>query len=144
MVGYEPAEDTFLLLKWAKKFAKGKILEIGVGSGYILENLLKKGFDAYGVEIDKDVLKYLKEKFKDRVWYSDLFSNVNDKYDLIIFNPPYLPEEGWEDEKTKLWTVGGKEGNEIILKFIEQLPFYLKEGGKAIIIVSSLSNPNKV
>ena len=149
---YPPSEDTFLLLKWAKRLAFGKVLEMGAGNGLISEELskLERVREIYAVDIDEEVINYLKRKFKDnkkvKVIKSDLFSNISKelKFDTIIFNPPYLPEEGWEDYKTKLQTVGGKEGNELTIKFLKESINYLANNGIILLILCSLSNPKKI
>ncbi|MCK5149296.1 methyltransferase domain-containing protein [Candidatus Pacearchaeota archaeon] len=61
------------------------------------------------------------------------------KYNLIIFNPPYLPEDKREPKNSCLATTGGKKGNEIILRFLKQAKKYLEEDGKIFLITSSLS-----
>ena len=122
---YEPAEDSYLLLKWAIKRARGEVIEIGAGSGIIIEKLItiKKVKELYATDVDSEVVNYLKEKFGDKVKviHSDLFLSVPKiKFNTILFNPPYLPEEGWEDYKTKLQTVGGREGNELTIRFLKE------------------------
>lgn len=44
--------------------AKGKVLEIGCGTGRIYLELLKEGVDIYGIDISREMLKVLKEKAK--------------------------------------------------------------------------------
>ena len=98
---YEPGEDSFLLAKYVEKFAKGNVLDIGTGSGVQAENALKFSKDVLAVDIDKKAVSYVKKRgVKAKV--SDLFSNVKGKFDLIIFNPPYLPDEELEDELNQL------------------------------------------
>ena len=75
----------------------------------------------------------------------DLFENIEDKYDLILFNTPYLPvieEEHVDDDYSKAWD-GGESGREVIDKFIEQAPSYLKKGGRIQLVQSSLSDNEK-
>ena len=94
---YIPQEDSFLLAKFVREYAKGKVLDVGCGSGILIEAALEKTKDVIGVDIDKESLEYCKSK-KLNVIYSDLFSNVKGKFDLIIFNPPYLPEDEIKDK----------------------------------------------
>ena len=136
---YEPQEDSFLLQKYAKKYAKGKVLDMGSGSGIQAEAALTKTNDVLAVDINEKAVTLLKNKGI-KTKYSDLFSNVSGKFDLIIFNPPYLPEEDYEGTKTKNVTTGGKEGYELLLKFLIESKKYLKENGKILIIFSSLTN----
>ncbi len=139
---YEPSDDTFLMLDVLKKNLRDKdvkILEIGVGSGYILENLKKFGFKTLvGVDINSEAVKLCKEK-KLNVFESNLFSKVVGKFDVIFFNPPYLPEDKMEDKKSQTATTGGKTGSKIINQFLIELPEYLEKNGQIFLLTSSLT-----
>lgn len=135
---YEPAEDSFLLQKHVKKYAYGKVLDMGAGSGIQALTALEKTKDVVAVDIDPSAVKLLKEKgIKAKV--SDLFSNVKGKFDLIIFNPPYLPEDKREPKDSALTTAGGKRGYETIEKFLKQAKDFLKKDGKILMVCSSLT-----
>jgi len=140
---YEAREDSYLLKKYVKKFSKGKVLDVGVGSGILIENIK----DAVGVDIDEEALEYCRKKGLD-VRYSDLFSNVNEKFDFIVFNPPYLPEEPFLKrnlhERKNLDLVGGKKGYELIERFFLEVKKYLEKDGKVLIVFSNLTNKKKV
>jgi release factor glutamine methyltransferase len=138
---YEPQEDSFLIEKWVKELAKGKVLEIGCGSGVLMEAALTKTKEVLGVDIDKESLDYCKKK-KLNVKESDLFSKVSGKFDFIIFNPPYLPSEKGEKDYRDL--IGGKKGWEIIERFFKDVKKYLEREGKVLILFSSLTNKKKV
>ncbi|EQD65426.1 methyltransferase, partial [mine drainage metagenome] len=56
---YEPAEDTFLLLREAK--CRGKVLEIGTGSGLIAIYLSRKGLQVDAVDISEKSLECARE-----------------------------------------------------------------------------------
>ena len=140
---YEPHEDSFLLQKYVEKYASGKVLDIGSGSGIQAESALKKTKNVLAADINKEAVSLLKKKGIKAV-YSDLFSNVKGKFDLIIFNPPYLPEEKLEDLETKLVTTGGKYGYEILERFFKDAKKFLNKNGKILIVFSSLTNKKKV
>ncbi len=150
---YPPSEDSILLARFVKERAKGYVLDLGTGSGIqgIIAAKKKCVEQVMAVDVDEDAIKIAKknaelngvsEKMKFEI--SNLFEAVSGEFDTIIFNPPYLPEEGWEDEKTKRWTVGGPTGKEIIIEFLEQSVNYLKEDGEILMVFSSLSDPFEI
>ena len=140
---YEPEEDSELLIKYVAKYTHGKVLDLGTGSGIQAETALKYTKDVLAVDVDKDVVEFLKKKgINSKV--SDLFSNVKGKFDLIIFNPPYLPNDELEDKESKKITTGGEYGFEILERFFSQVNKYLNKNGKILIVFSSLTNKNKV
>ena len=140
---YEPLEDSELLAKYVNIYAKGKVLDLGTGSGIQAGIALKHTKDVLAVDISKEAVEYVKKK-NINAKISDLFSNINDKFDLIIFNPPYLPEDDLEDKEIRQITTGGKHGFEILERFFSQAINYLNENGKILIIFSSLTNKNKI
>ena len=60
-------------------------------------------------------------------------------FDLIIFNPPYLPKNSSEPENSRVATTGGILGSEVINEFLRQARHYLNENGKIFLLTSSLS-----
>jgi len=143
---YQPAEDSFLvcgIVLKLKNLKNLKILEMGSGSGVIAEALLSNHADEKKlvlIDINSEAVKNLKQKFpKSKIIKSDLFKKVNGKYDLIIFNPPYLPEDKNEDIESKTATTGGKKGSEITNKFLKQTKSHLEKNGKIFLLTSSLT-----
>ncbi|MBI2671921.1 DUF2431 domain-containing protein [Candidatus Woesearchaeota archaeon] len=136
---YEPSDDSFLIQEFVRKYAKGKVLDIGTGSGILAKTALEKTKDVLAVDIDEESVEHCKKLGINTV-KSDLFENVKGKFDLIIFNPPYLP-----DDKNKLkddhFYIGGKKGNEILERFFSKAKEYLNKNGKILIVFSSLT-PN--
>jgi release factor glutamine methyltransferase len=68
---------------------------------------------------------------------SDLFSNVPGRFDLILFNPPYLPSKDFEDRTVD----GGPKGTIVIDRFLNELPAHLEKGANALLLLSSLNDP---
>ncbi|MBA3064306.1 methyltransferase [Candidatus Woesearchaeota archaeon] len=62
-------------------------------------------------------------------------------FDLIMFNPPYLPQDKGIDDKS---IYGGKKGYETLKRFLSQASYYLEENGKILIVFSSLTKKEKV
>jgi HemK-related putative methylase len=147
---YIPAEDSFLMSRILKKnlpqFLKKnpnlKFLEIGTGSGIHLETAKNSGVklkNIFSCDIDKKSVSRCKS-LRFNCIHSDLFEKIpRIKFDIIIFNPPYLPEDFKEPESSRLATTGGKKGNEIILRFLKQAKNFLSENGKIFLITSSLT-----
>lgn len=143
---YEPSEDSFLLLKNAKKVIKPKmcVLEVGVGSGFVSEGVLESITDIKltACDINKYAVKRLKKKIN--VIHSDLFQKIKGSFDVILFNPPYLPEIESETGFVKYALSGGKHGHETTCRFIDALPRHLNKDGVALIITSSLQKQDKI
>lgn len=141
---YPPSEDSYFLSEIIKeKISKNKslkILDMGSGSGIQAETMLNLGIKPQNitlVDINKKAIKELRKKFpKLNAVHSDLFSNIKDKYDLIIFNPPYLPEHERDMEKD---TTGGKKGSETINEFLKQAKEHLSKNGFILLLTSSLT-----
>ena len=117
-----------------------KTLDLGTGSGFQSKNLINLGIKRENITAS-DINNYaIKEagKLKINVIKSDLFGKLKSKFDLIIFNPPYLPENDYDKEKD---TTGGKKGDEIIVSFIKDLKKHLNKNGVCFLLTSSLT-PN--
>lgn len=150
---YEPREDSFLLQKHIKKYAKGIVLDIGTGIGILAEEAAssKKVVKVFGVDINEEAIKYcIKNQKSKKIIFamSDLFSlfkrdrrYMTMKFDTIIFNPPYLSNDpNIKDEALD----GGKKGYELICRFLHECKKFLKPKGKILIIFSSLTGKEKL
>ena len=95
---FETEELVSKTINYIKKYLNKKvnILDIGTGSGCIAITL-KKEIDANitAVDISNEALEIArlnanKNNVNINFIQSDIFSNINDKYDVIISNPPYI------------------------------------------------------
>lgn len=154
METYEPSADSFLLLKaaesWLEEHARPgmKILDMGTGSGFIITNIADflgekrtradlQASDIVRINLPKNI-KFMR---------SDLFDSVEGRFDLVIFNPPYLAEskeDCWLTKQDKKQLIGGRKGNEITLQFLEQLPDHLLCSGVCLLLTSSASRPEEI
>lgn len=142
---YNPAEDSFLLQNHLN-LAKGKVLEIGTGSGILAAAAAKNPAveSVLGVDVDERAIEHCEEYYsssKLSFKVSNLFDNVEGKFDAIIFNPPYLAQDGGIEDKA---LYGGKHGYELLGRFFSQAKEHLNKNGIILIVFSSLTDKKKV
>ena len=144
---YEPQEDSELLAEFVfkiiKRYKPVTFLDMGCGSGIQSRTAIKAGInkkDILATDLNKKALEETK-KLGVNIRKSNLFSKIKEKFDLIAFNPPYLPENQYDQEKD---LTGGKKGWEITAKFLEQTKEHLNKNGKILLIFSSVTNKRKV
>lgn len=154
---YDPSEDSFMLLEYLQFKPGKKILEIGTGCGLIaLEsarcgaNVVCSDINPHSINLTKKNItknkKLLSGTIEVREGY--LFSVVKkgELFDMIIFNPPYLPTT--KNDKIDRWfdlaTDGGKSGLKVIKRFIFDVKKYLTPKGHAYFIFSNLSDRVKL
>ena len=142
---YPVREDTLLLKEnlQEQNLKNKKFLEIGAGNGEISITAAKKHANVTAVDINPEAVQHTQKRFEKEnlnaeIFESDLFTNIKEKYNFIVFNPPYLKgKEGIGDEE--MWR-GGETGLEVAEKFLQRVSEYLTENGKAWIILSSQTN----
>jgi release factor glutamine methyltransferase len=143
---YQPSEDSYLLSSILKKELPKMLekkpnlvfLEIGTGSGIHLETALGCGVkkeNIFSSDINPDSVSHCNLLGFNCV-HSDLFKKIDGQFDLIIFNPPYLPAHKYDKEKD---TTGGKKGDETILSFLQQAKAHLNPKGTIFLITSSFT-----
>ncbi|MEM4311396.1 MAG: methyltransferase [Nitrososphaerales archaeon] len=136
--GYSPREDTFLLAKAIEFYSGEYALEIGTGSGYIAKRLCENFDMVIATDISLDSLKSIEKKKENlELLLCDSASPLNSAiFDLIVFNPPYLPSTNIEDQK-----IDGLEGGiEIAKRFFLDANRLIKPKGKIVVVLSTLSN----
>jgi len=132
------------LVKNIKK--NNKVLEIGTGPYAILSIFLKKNIECeiLACDINKN---YINEAIKTayinkislRIIYSDLFSNIHEKFDIIFFNSIYIARKiGHTLRIDKLhkretdWC-GGENGVETIERFLKEAHSCLYKNGSILL-----------
>lgn len=149
-----PRQDTETLVEEALKIIspQNSVLDMCTGSGCILLSLIKyagekrhiDGLRGTGIDISEQALKIAKENacalnVEVRFVQSDLFENVaetDEKYDLIISNPPYIRTEVIEELQTEVRchdpyiALDGKEdGLYFYKRIISDSIRFIKNGG---------------
>jgi release factor glutamine methyltransferase len=122
------------------------ILDIGTGSGCILISLLKELVKAKGIGVDKSTKAIAiakKNSISQQVDNRTSFKNVNleeikfdKKFDLIVSNPPYLPDVSLKNlnldiklYEPKIALQGGVQGVDFLYKIIGLASKILKING---------------
>ncbi|MFH0971867.1 MAG: HemK2/MTQ2 family protein methyltransferase [Candidatus Micrarchaeota archaeon] len=149
---YFPHEDSFLLAEAAEKHAFGKVLDLGCGSGIAGISAAKNGkaesvtfADISKQAIENAALNCKLNLIPSPIHFilTDLFSMLkNERFDTILFNPPYLPTSSEEKLRGELNLAfdGGKTGRKIIDRFLPEFGRHLEKGGVLLYLHSSLTN----
>lgn len=155
-----PRPETELLVEAAIAKAKQfksqnlRFLDIGTGSGNIAISLAKNipgcevtSVDISSLALDVAISNAIRQGVADRTKFlrSDLFealrmfSNGNQKFDVIVSNPPYVPTHQLLDlpldvqKEPKLALDGGEDGLGFYRRIIPESVAYLKKGGFLIL-----------
>lgn len=149
---YEPAEDTFLFAENLDIQRSDEVLEIGTGTGLITVYAAQRTKRVVATDINRNAIKCaLKNTIANRTYNielreGNLFDPVEgEKFDLILFNTPYLPTSPDErlDEELNAAFDGGLDGRDTIDAFIDQVKDYLNSEGRVQMVQSSLSDNQK-
>ncbi len=147
---YDPAEDSYLLADAAISYAKEgmRVLEIGTGTGFVSSVLLANAnVELTATDINPHAAKCAKSNGIE-VIRTDMFDGlkVESCFDMIIFNPPYLPTS--DDEKVPGWLNysfdGGRDGRMAVERFLDHVCGYLTPSGMILLLVSSLTGVEDV
>lgn len=125
---------------------KDEILDIGTGTGAISLALAKNLSKSHiiGVDISDKAVSLAKDN-KNKLQLtnvnflqSDLFKNVEGKFDIIISNPPYISESDYKKLDEKLFyepksaLVGGNDGLDFYKAIIKNAGNYLNKDGHLV------------
>jgi len=147
---YEPAEDTFLLADNLDVRGGEQVLELGTGCGLLSILAAKAGARVVATDINPAAIECARANAAEKgvadiidFRLGDLFEPVEGEcFDLVVFNPPYLPVEPGErlGEPLELAWEAGKDGRRVIDRFLSELPSHIGSNGRALFVQSSLSN----
>jgi len=141
---YNPSDDSFLLLKVVDGVTSDKsFLEMGPGTGLLSIHAAKLGARVTAADINPHAVECTirnadRNGVRIDVIGSDLFEKVQGNYDVIVFNPPYLPGSASSTSWIERAWSGGDEGSEVAIRFLNEAWKHLSPGGSIFMILSSV------
>jgi release factor glutamine methyltransferase len=140
---YNPSDDSYLLLRSVEVSPGQTLLEMGSGSGLLSVHAAKLGASVTAVDISPEAVECTrrnanKNGVRVNARVSDLFQNVSGYFDVIAFNPPYLPSEARSTSWIEMSWSGGEEGSETTVAFLGQAWQHLAPGGRIYLVLSSI------
>ena len=137
---FETEELVENVINYIKNHSQEKlnVLDLGCGSGAIgltIKKLCQEKVDVTLVDISSKALEITKKnalnlQLSVTIKQSDWFQNINEKFDIIISNPPYIAQEEEiepivKENEPHLALYGGKDGLDCYKKIFQQAPNYV-------------------
>jgi len=145
---YEPAEDSFLFADNLAVKHGDYVLDMGTGCGILGIIAAAKATRVVAIDINPYAVRCAKENAKlnhlvSKMLFvqSNLFTAVRseERFDLILFNAPYLPAHCEQDD---CWLecawAGGAKGRSAIDLFIRESQLHLQDDGQIFLLQSTL------
>ncbi len=134
----ELVENVINYIKYEFSDAKS-VIDLGCGSGAIGLSIKKEypNIDVTLVDISKDALEVTKENMVSlglacNIIESDMWSNIEGTYDVIVSNPPYIREDETiedivKDNEPSIALYGGKDGLDYYRKIREGIESHIND-----------------
>lgn len=136
---YKPREDSRLLAETAVTVCDedDKVLDLGTGSGFVGEFVIDNAqSDVVSSDISRESCLRAYQK-NEKTVQGDMFKHIrSNTFDVILFNPPYLPAEDAVDDFDKR-ALSYDSSENIIERFIDNVRRIIRDNGNALILVSS-------
>jgi len=149
---YEPAEDTILIANCLRHVVEegDRMLDVGTGCGILAVIAAKKAMKVVATDVNPRAVECARLNTeinrvasKTDVRLGSLFQPIGkaERFDVIIFNAPYLPSSPSERKSWigRAWA-GGPTGRQIIDRFINEAPRYLNRDGTILLVQSNLAD----
>jgi release factor glutamine methyltransferase len=137
-----PRPDTEILVQCVIDLKKKNILDLCTGSGCIAISIAKNIKDAnvYASDISEKAIEIAKQNAKNnfvdvRFFISNLFENIDEKFDVIVSNPPYIKTNVIKELEKEVKSEpnialdGGVDGLDFYRKIITDAKKYLNNNG---------------
>ena len=147
-----PRPETELLVDKVAAIARNngqgiRVLDLCTGSGCIAIALTKRvsdckinASDISDKALDVARLNASRHGVSDKISFfkSDLFGNIDDRFDIIVSNPPYIARFEFETlqkevlREPRMALDGGEDGLDFYRKIVADAPDHLRPGGQVI------------
>jgi len=144
-----PRPETEFIVEAIEKMyptdAKFSLLDIGTGSGNLAVSLQKifpnaqitaSDINEKALDLARENEKKILQDAKINFVQSDIFDKIQDKYDIIISNPPYIPQTVYEtlEDNVRLYEpqialIGGEDGLDFYKKFFREFSQFITQEG---------------
>lgn len=147
---YRPSDDTLLLAKavHAEVHRGERFLEVGCGAGFVSLVAAHAGAAAVATDANPHAVALARHNAREnglevQVVEADLLAGLTGPFEVVAFNPPYLPTaaEDYVPGPLNLAFDGGPDGNAVVLRFAAQV-LALRPLPRCVLVVhSTLSDP---
>jgi HemK-related putative methylase len=130
--------ESFILGGLVQRSPRRRAIDVGTGSGVHAILASDHCQSVVSADINPRALEFarfnaaLNGKRNIEFVLSDLFSSIEGNCDLLLANPPYLPDGGAQ-AGDNFWS-GGIEGTNLLRRIVHDLPLRLERGGTAHLI----------
>lgn len=129
---YLASEDSALLRNSLGGYSGTACLEIGTGNAGTLEELSRRFELAAGTDLVRPDPRIRGEQSVNFVLADRASCFRDSSFDLVAFNPPYIPSGTIGDVAVD----GGREGTEVPLSFLREALRVVKKNGKVVLLLS--------
>jgi release factor glutamine methyltransferase len=141
---YQPAEDSRLLGEAARDVVQAGdlVLDVGTGSGWVATEAADEGADVVGVDLNPHACREAREHGVPTVRGNLVAPFRDGVFDVVLFNPPYLPTDPDDEGDDWLETAlsGGESGRAVVDPFLDSVGRVLAPAGEVLLLVSSLTD----
>jgi release factor glutamine methyltransferase len=134
--------STEMMLQYVSRqsFHGKTVLEVGAGSGIISLYVARQGGDVTATDISQRAIENIglnaaSNNVRLTIIKTDLFENLERKYDWIVVNPPYYPREP-STEAEYAWNCG--ENHEYFSRFFSGLAAHMTPHACAVMVLSDV------
>jgi release factor glutamine methyltransferase len=138
---YPPSDDSILFIQSLNVKNGERVLEIGCGSGVVSIHCAKNGCIVTSGDINPKAVELTRRNAAENgvditVAETDVYSNIEGRFDTVLFNLPYLPVD--EDGLLARSWSGGPDGLGPLPDLLSGSPDHLNPNGRIVVVISSL------